>query len=168
MRKKQKEYQLNKGINDWFITKFSCKSYVKSVVASEEIWCLDLLSKIVKIIAINVPSWKYLFTPSRNRLNLASELWGKSLRAWFLCCVKNLFNMLAQNVGIYFLICACVSFPIYSQFIRCFAPKSQNQKKCGFFLLHLHLGIESANLVVEQILPGKILVKWKCVKDNQL
>ena len=37
------------------------KSYVKSVVASEEIWCLGLLSKIVKIIAIYVPSWKNLF-----------------------------------------------------------------------------------------------------------
>ena len=167
MRKKQKEYQLNKGINDWFITKFSRKSYVKSVVASEEIWCLDLLSKIVKIIAINVPSWKYLFTPSRNRLNLASELWGKSLRAWFLCCVKNLFNMLAQNVGIYFLICACVSFPINN--LSDALLRNRKIRKCGFFfLLHLHLGIESANLVVEQILPGKILVKWKCVKDNQL
>lgn len=166
MRKIQKEYQLNKGSNDWFITKFSCKSYVKSVVASEEIWCLDLFSKIVKIIAINVPSWKYLFTPSRNRLNLTSELWGKSLGVWFLCCVKNLFNMLAQNVGIYFLICACVSFPINN--LSDALLRNRKIRKCGFFLLHLHLGIESANLVVEQILPGKILVKWKSVKDNQL
>lgn len=143
------------------------KSYVKSVVDSEEIWCLDLLSKIVKIIAINVPSWKYLFTPSRNRLNLASELWGKSLRAWFLCCVKNLFNMLAQNVGIYFLICACVSFPI-NNLSDALLRNRKIRKNVAFFLLHLHLGIKSANLVVEQILPGKILVKWKCVKDNQL
>ena len=140
------------------------KSYVKSVVASEEIWCLDLLSKIVKIIAINVPSWKYLFTPSRNRLNLTSELWGKSLRAWFLCCVKNLFNMLAQNVGIYFLIGACVSFPINN--LSDALLRNRKIRKCGFFLLHLHLGIESANFVVEQILSGKILVEWKCVKDN--
>ena len=49
-----------------------------------------------------------------------------------------------------------------------FCSEIAKSENVAFFLLHLHLGIESANLVVEQILPGKILVKWKSVKDNQL
>lgn len=77
------------------------------------------------------PLESIFFTPSRNRLNLTSELWGKSLRAWFLCCVKNLFNMLAQNVGIYFLICACVSFPINN--LSDALLRNRKIRKCGFF-----------------------------------
>ena len=77
------------------------------------------------------PLESIFFTPSRNRLNLTSELWGKSLGVWFLCCVKNLFNMLAQNVGIYFLIGACESFPINN--LSGALLRNRKIRKCGFF-----------------------------------
>lgn len=50
---------------------------MKSVVASEEIWCLDLLSKIV---AINVPSWKYLFYSFKESFEFDIRAMGKIVK----------------------------------------------------------------------------------------
>lgn len=50
---------------------------MKNVVASEEIWCLDLLSKIV---AINVPSWKYLFYSFKESFEFDIRAMGKIVK----------------------------------------------------------------------------------------